>query len=69
MVTQWEGAPMAQLAQQAPIDADTMDKPGRFTRAASHHFFLHALLAHRYTDSQRGTDSDHHAKHQRRWNW
>jgi len=47
---------MAQLAQQAPIDADRMDKPGRFTRAASHHFFLPALLAHRYTDSQRGTD-------------
>ena len=56
MVTQWEGAPMAQLAQQAPIDTDTMNKPGRFTRAASHHFFLPALLAHRYTDSQRGTD-------------
>ena len=47
---------MAQLAQQAPIDADTMDMPDRFTRAASHHFFLPALLAHRYTDGQRGTD-------------
>ena len=50
-MTQWAGAPMAELAQQALIDADTMNKPGRFNRAASHHFFLPALLAHRYTDS------------------
>ena len=69
MVTQWAGASMAQLAQQATIDTDTIDKPGRFTREAAHHFFLPALLAHRYTDSQRGTDSDHHAKHLCRWNW
>ena len=54
---------MAERVQQVLVDADTMDKPGRFPRAAFHHFFLPALLAHRYTDSQRGTDTDHHAKH------
>ena len=68
-MTHLAGAPMAALAQQALIDTDTMDKPGRYNRADFHHCFQPALLAHRYTDSQRGTGSNHHAKHQRRWNW
>jgi hypothetical protein len=46
-----------------------MNSPGPPPHAAIPHHFLFDLLAHRCTDGQRGTDSNHDAEHQCRGSW
>ena len=63
------GISIVEATQQNLDDDATMNSPGPTPHAAIPHHFLFDLLAHRCTDGQRGTDSNHDAEHQCRGSW
>ena len=63
------GISIVEATQQNLDDDATMNSPGPTPHAAIPHHFMFDLLAHRCTDGQRGTDSNHDAEHQCRGSW